>query len=139
MATLNMVSDKGFTLIEVLIASIILFLSIVTVSLAYRQYINYKLKQEKYEKIFISALSLMSKIESEDLDKLTNRSGTINGLKYHITIRKVASKRNYVYGLTESTSGNIGPFLLTLFRVRIDISNKSFVLYITSYRKLKKA
>ena len=105
-----MLSDKGFTLIEVLVASIILFLSIVTVSLAYRQYINYKIKQKKYEKIFISALSLMSKIESEDLDKLTNRSGTINGLNYHITIRKVASKRNYVYGLTKSTSGNIGPF-----------------------------
>ena len=133
-----MPSNKGFTLIEVLVASVILFLSIVTVSLAYRQYTSYKLKQEKYEKIFISALSLMNKIESEKLDGLTERDGTINGLNYHITIRKVASKRNYVYGLTEKTSGNFGSFLLTLYRVKIDIANKSFVLYVTSYVKLKK-
>ena len=133
-----MPSNKGFTLIEVLVASIILFLSIVTISLAYRQYTNYKLKQEKYEKIFISALSLMNKIESEKLDGLTEEDGTINGLNYHITIKKVASKRNYVYGLTEKTSGNFGSFLLTLYRVKIDIANKSFVLYVTSYVKLKK-
>jgi len=133
-----MQSNKGFTLIEVLVASIILFLSIVTVSLAYRQYTNYKFKQKKYEKIFISALSLMNKIESEDLSKLTNRNGTINGLDYRITITKVASRRNYVYGLTEDTSGNTGPFLLTLYRVKISIGNKDFVLYITNYTKLNK-
>ena len=133
-----MLSDKGFTLIEVLVASIILFLSIATVAMAYKEYTSCRLKQVKYERIYMTALSLMSELEDKKPYNIGFESGTINGLKYSISIKKVISKRNFVIGLNKQTTGNFGEFLLTLYKVTLNISGKEFVLYLTNFEKVIK-
>lgn len=126
-----MLSNKGFTLIEVLVATIILFVSILTVNIAFKQYTAYKLKQEKYENIYISALSLMNKIENEKISGFFYKNGKINGIEYTIRAKRAASNRNYIYD--EMMGGNNGFFLLTLYKITIEMAGKKFVLYKTEY------
>ncbi len=130
-------SNRGFTLIEVLVASIILFFSILTVNAAFKQYTSYKLKQEKYENIYISALSLMNKLENERLNMFTYYTGEINGLKYTAHAKRVAQSRNYIYGLSPKDSGNKGRFSVTLYKIEIKMANRTFTLYKTQYRRVK--
>jgi len=130
-------SNKGFTLIEVLVASIILFFSILTVNAAFKQYASYKLKQQKYENIYISVLSLINKLENKQLNMFTYYSGEINGFKYTARAKRVAQSRNYIYGLSPKDSGNKGIFLVTLYKIKIKMANRTFTLYKTQYRRIK--
>ncbi len=130
-------SNKGFTLIEVLVASIILFLSILTVNAAYKQYVSYKTKQQKYENIYIAAISLMNEIEGENISQLEAKKREINGLKYTLSIQSIASKRNYAIGLETNQTKNNGLFLITLYKITIKMENRTFVLFKTEYQKIK--
>jgi len=132
-----MQSNKGFTLIEVLVASIILFLSIVTVSLAYKQYESNISRQRKYEMIYINAISLMNKILNKNIFAPTfYESGTINGMKYKINAKVISSKRNYIYGFSEQASGNKGNFMVKLYKITIELNNLRFTLYKTEFSKV---
>ena len=130
-------SSKGFTLIEVLVASIILFLSIVTVSLAYKQYESYRLKQEKYENIYINVISLVNKTLSKNIIAPTfEETGKINGTNYKIIARIVSSKRNYVYGFSSQSTGNKGNFMVKLYKISIEIDDLKFTFFKTEYIKV---
>ena len=128
-------SNKGFTLIEVLVAMLILFLSIVTVTLAYRQYEHLKLKQQQYERIYITALSLINKIQEEKISNFKKGNGIMNGIRYSVNVIKVASNRNYLYNPNPSLSGNNGHFTLSLYKITINLDGKKFILYKTEYSK----
>ncbi len=128
-------SDNGFTLIELLIASAILFAAILTANAAFKQYTTYRIKQKKYEKIYISVLSLKDKINSSSLGLFTDRSGNINGLAYEITAKRVESNRNYIYSIEQEASGNKGLFVITLYRVAIHIAGRVFRFYRTEYER----
>ncbi len=131
-----MLSNKGFTLIEVLVASIILFFSILIVNSAYKQYISYKIKQEKYENIYITGLSLMNEIDAKGVKYfINNPHGRLNGIRYTIKVEKIISKRNYAYYFDPSKNGNSGYFLVTLYKLTMQIANKVFILYKTEYQK----
>ena len=130
-------SNRGFTLVEVLVASIILFLSIVTVTLAYKQYESYRLKQEKYENIYINVISLTNKILSKNIVTPSfEETGKINGIAYKIMANMISSKRNYVYGFSAQSSGNKGNFMLKLYKVTIQIYNSTFTFYKTEFIKV---
>ncbi len=129
-------SNRGFTLVEVLVAMLILFLSIVTVTLAYRQYERFKIKQQKYEKIYIIALSLINKIQKEKIKNFQKENGTMNGIKYSIKVIKVASNRNYLYNPNPSLSGNNGYYTVSLYKITINLDGKKFILYKTEYSKI---
>lgn len=128
-----MFSNKGFTLVEVLIASLILFFVIVTLSSGFKQYAAYRAKQKKYEDIYISVLSLKNKLEDENLANVVDREGEINGLHYEIAIKEVARKRSFVYGETKDTTGNLGKFQIVLYKVIIKIRGKEFTFFKTQY------
>ena len=130
-----MCSNRGFTLVEILVAMLILFLSIVTVALAYRQYECFKLKQQKYERIYITALSLINKIKEEKINNFQRENGTINGIRYSINVIKVASNRNFLYNPNPSLSGNNGHFMVSLYKITINLDGKKFILYKTEYNK----
>ncbi len=133
--TLKMCLNNGFTLIEVLISTLILFIVIATLSVAFKQYSAYRLKQQKYEIIYMSVLSLKDKFANEDLSRTKQVSGTINGLKYSAVVSVVQSKRNFVYGVIPKESGNKGMFLVTLYKIVLHIAGRSYVFYQTQYRK----
>ena len=126
-------TNKGLTLVEVLIALAILTIVIVTLNAIFKQYAAYRQKQARYEDIFISALSLQDRLDDMDLGRTPHMDGQINGLPYSIEIRPVAQKRNFTYGETRKTSGNRGRFLVILYRVTMEIGKRKIQFYKTQY------
>ncbi|WP_457643481.1 prepilin-type N-terminal cleavage/methylation domain-containing protein [Persephonella sp.] len=126
-------SNKGFTLIEVLVASVILFLCVVTVNAAFKQYATYKTRQERYERLYMSVISLVNEIEGMGLRRFAGREGEINGFKYRVEVKPVAVERNYVYSAVGTRSGNVGKYIMALYRVKITIGAHHFIFYRTEH------
>ena len=129
-------NNKGFTLIEVLVSVVILFLAILMVNAAFKEYVSSKNKLKKYELIYISTLSLVNKLENEGLRDFSFKKGKINGLDYFVQVKKLLSLRNYTYGFGEMDNKK-GNFLVTLYELKIKIAGHSFVLYKTRYKSVK--
>ena len=75
-------NNSGFTLIEVLVATLIMVMSIVTVTAAIRQFAIHREKLKSYERIYSTVLSLRARIMNDTLKEDTKDSGTFNGLNY---------------------------------------------------------
>jgi len=127
-------NNKGFTLIEVLVSVVILFLSILSVSFTFKEYIYYKNRQQKNEDLYISVISLVNKLEGEDLNKIVFKEGKINSFHYVLKIDKIDSARKWSYGF--GSSGNKGKFLISLYKIVIEIGGKKFTLYKTRFKSL---
>jgi len=131
-----MMSRKAFTLVEVLIATLILSVSILSMSAAFKQFFSYREKFNKYQTLYITTLSLVDKISTESLEKRPAGEGKINGLNYRYEASLVLRNRNFVYGESEQISGNKGNFEIQLYRVTLYVENKVFNFYVTRYKKL---
>ena len=127
-------TNNGFSLIEVLVATILLAMSIFVSSVAYKQYISAFEKQKKIERVYITALSLLNMIKRNSVNPFYEKSGRLNGLTYNIVAKRVVAKRNYEYFSTHP--GNKGRFLVSLYRVVISIEDRRFVFFKTQYKKL---
>ncbi len=118
-------------------ASVILFLSIILANIALKEYINYRDRNNRYQIIYLSVLSLVDKINSENIYKLRSDriEGKINGLNYILSIRKVAAgtKRDIVSLDTKQKES----FLIECYRVILTIGGKRFRWYKTEYRRLR--
>lgn len=129
-------TNKGFTLIEVLISLFILVVAAVTVNAAFKQFTVYKSKTKHYENHYITVLSLKDMIENQDLAEKQNRVGKLNGLDYKYEVIEIDKRRNYMPGETEEIGGNNGAFELTLFKIRLSVEDKEYEFYKTLYKKL---
>ncbi len=127
--------NSGFTLIEVLVASVILFLSILTLNAAYKQYARYRAQQAKYERIYMAALSLADLIKAYPVSKFAGRDITLDSVKFHIKTKLVAAKRGYVLGVTPKATGNKGQYMIKLYKISISTAHRKFTLYKTEYEK----
>ncbi|GAM08228.1 hypothetical protein OR1_00499 [Geobacter sp. OR-1] len=128
-------SSAGFTLVEVLIATLIMVISIVTVTAAVRQFALQREKLTHYEQLYTTVLSLRDRIMNERLNEGMPVKGALNGLNYQYNCRKVESANNYVFGEEEGQSGNKGVFLITLFSIHLDVEGREFEFYKTQYEK----
>jgi prepilin-type N-terminal cleavage/methylation domain-containing protein len=126
-------NQKGFTLIEVLIATLILAVSIISINAAFKQFSVYKQKMDKYKKIYITTLSLKDMIENEDLKDNIQESGILNGLKYSYKVKLINKIRNHSL---EETEGNTGDFEIYLFQITLNIDNKEYRFFKTKYVKV---
>jgi len=131
-----MSGEKGFTLIEILVASVILTMAISIATISYREYVLSLNTQRKYENIYVSVLTLANKMEEKKLNGIGffTEKGKINGINYVIKARRVAAKRNYRINVDDAR--RIGVFYIYLYRIEIKIDEKIFVLYKTSFRKI---
>ena len=109
--------------------------SIVTVSAAMRQFSINREQLRRYEQLYTATLSLRDKIMGETLSDNSQNKGTLNGLDYSYTCRLEQSANNYVLGEDETQSGNKGAFLITLFKVNLEVGGKNFEFYKTQYKK----
>ncbi|MEI6206353.1 MAG: prepilin-type N-terminal cleavage/methylation domain-containing protein [Desulfuromonadales bacterium] len=125
----------GFTLVEVLVATLIMVVSIVTVTAALRQFSINRAQLHRYEQLYTVTLSLRDRIMGETLTDNRQDKGVFNGLDYRYTCRLEQSVNNYVFGEDEAPSGNTGPFLIMLFKVSLEIEGKTFEFYKTQYKK----
>lgn len=127
---------KGFTIIEILIAMIILFIAIGFVNISIKAFNSYQRKAETYQNFYITALSLKDWIEVQDLDDDKNYRGVLNGINYTIDIKIIAKTRNYIV-YTEGRRGgsNSGNFYIILYKLEMilkdKIKTKEYSFYLT--------
>ncbi len=127
-------SKKGFSLIEILISLVIIASVIFILNVAYKEYINNRSQMFKYEKLYNTVLSIKDWLASKSLDDMYHFKGVLNGLKYTVTVKKIAENRNYI--ITFSGNGNIGNFKVFLYKITLQIGGKSFIFYETQYKKI---
>lgn len=127
--------SRGFTLVEVLVATLIMVVSIVTVTAALRQFSINREQLRRYEQLYTATLSIRDKIMGETLVDNSQYKGTLNGLDYSYVCHLEQSANNYIYGEEVGQSGNKGAFLVMLFKVNLDVEGRTFEFYKTQYKK----
>jgi type II secretory pathway component PulJ len=128
-------NNSGFTLVEVLIATLIMVLSIVTVTAAVRQFTINREKLRSYEQLYDTVLSLRDRIMNDTLSNNFHDRGKLNGLDYSFQCRQVESANNYVYTEDGQLNGNTGHFAMTLYKVTLEVGGKTFEFHKTQYKK----
>lgn len=130
-------NKKGFSLIEVLIATVILSASILILSGALKLFFSYKEKLVKYQNIYNTTLSIVDKILAEDLLTKPYGEGTLNGLSYRYKaklIKKGTDTSGYSYEETQKSGS--GLFKILLFKVELTVENNTYDFYKTQYKKI---
>ena len=130
-----MSSNKGFTLVEVLVASVILFFVIVTLHTGFKQYSVYRQKQQEYERIYMTVLFIKDKLKDKDLSRLSETYGKLNGLSYKVAVKEISRRKNFVYNEVKALRGNFGSFRIILYEITLKIGNRHFTFYVTQYYK----
>jgi prepilin-type N-terminal cleavage/methylation domain-containing protein len=130
-------NKKGFTLVEVLIATFILSIAIMSMSAAFKQFFSYKERFEKYKNFYVSVLSIVDEISEKDLEEKPAGEGEINQLYFQYKTILVAKKRNFSFDAEfDLASTNQGPFEMRLYKVELNVGNKKFEFFTTQYKKL---
>lgn len=111
---------------EVLVATFILALVIMTISLSSKQFFGMQAKMQRMETIYLSALSLKDRLASAPLEGGMTESGTINGLEYRYTVNQLAQKNNFIQGTSSQMGGNAGRFSLQLLRVNLLLAGRNY-------------
>ena len=133
-------SKKAFTIVEILIAMLILFMAIAFSSMGIKAFNKYQKQSKKYQMIYITSLSLKDEMASLKEFKTFQYRGTLNGIKYIIKIKKLLNKQNYIID-KDGTGRNSGDFMITLYRLRITLNiqgtEKSYSFLLTKQKRIK--
>ncbi|HIP11352.1 MAG TPA: hypothetical protein EYG73_01405 [Arcobacter sp.] len=128
---------KGFTVIEILISMMVLFVAIAFVNISIKAFNDYQRKSAVYQNFYITALSLKNKMDSNPLEKESYK-GTLNDINYIITKQEILKQKNYITSF-EAGAGNIGDFFITLYQLKMILKNKTrtkeYTFYLTRQRR----
>ena len=127
------INKNGFTLIEVLIATLILAVAIISVNAAFKQFSVYKQKMDKYKNIYTTTLSIKDMIENKELKDNMQDTGIMNGLNFSYKVKLVSKNRNHSL---EEGEGNTGAFEIYLYKINLTVENKEYTFFKTQYRKI---
>ena len=127
------INKNGFTLIEVLIATLILAVAIISVNAAFKQFSVYKQKMNKYKNIYTTTLSIKDMIENKELKDNIQDTGIMNGLNFSYKVKLVSKNRNHSL---EEGEGNTGAFEIYLYKINLTVENKEYTFFKTQYRKI---
>lgn len=134
-------SQKGFTLVEILVGILILSLAIMTFSAALRQAYQWKLRQRSYERVYMAANSIIDELVSVETDKDVTGSqtgtGKMNGIEYTWRCRPFVSNKNFSFSSEDPTqSGNNGRFQVTLQKCTLALTGEDSKRMFTFFRTL---
>jgi len=128
---------RAFTVVEILISMLILFTAVVFVNMTMKAYNNYQRKSKVYQNIYITTLSIKDWLKTQDMTKGSYK-GEINGLHYVAKITPFLQKKNY--DETMLGSGNIGNFMITLYKIKLTLITKTkkfeFNYFLTNQKNL---
>lgn len=119
-------SHKAFTVIEILIAMLILFTAITFSAISIKAFNTYQRQSERYQDLYITALSLKEEMFSLSEFQKMEYNGLLNGLRYSIEIKELIKKRNYLLG-QDGIGRNNGNFMITLYSLTIILTQKNRV------------
>jgi len=128
---------KGFTVIEILISMMILFVAIAFVNISIKAFNDYQRKSDVYQKFYITALSLKNKMDSNSLEQEIYK-GILNDINYVITKEEILKQKNFIIGF-DGDIGNTGDFFITLYKLKMvlkdKIRTKEYIFYLTRQRR----
>jgi len=128
-------TDNGFTLIEVLVAMLLLTMAILTVNAAFKQFVDYQDKMTRYEKIYTTVLSLRDQLSTVPLVPGGEKRGTVNGLDYQYKVTQVDRRKNFnPRQIFEQDAAGIG-FELSLFKIVLVADGHTFEFFQTRFKK----
>jgi len=126
---------KGFTVIEILIAMMLLFTAIGFVNITIRAFNNYQRKSESYQNFYITALSVKDLMEIKDFDTKKTFRGILNGIDYMVSVKELIKEKNYILDLEQATASNDGNFFITLYLLEMKLHDenieKKYRFYLT--------
>jgi len=129
---------RGFTLVEVIVALVVLSSAIISFGAAFNMYTKAQFKHEHYQDVYITAVSLKNAIETKSLLDEPQGDGQLNGFQYFFKSEKIKSAQNYVHPMDPAPGGNIGPFEIVLYKVNLKLRkqqwNREFSFYVTQYK-----
>lgn len=123
--------SRAFITIEVLVAMLILFLTIATLSTTSKFFTTTKIKKEQYEAYYRAFLNIKDKLSQQPCE---SHQGSFNDFSYTLTCNTIKQLRNYQPAFDEGDeAGNIGPFLYHLNKNRLTITKKNLTKSITYF------
>ena len=133
-------SRNAFTIVEILIAMLILFMAITFSSISIKAFNKYQKQSKKYQMFYVTSLSLKEEMSALKAFKVPQYRGTLNGLDYIIKIKKLLSKQNYIVD-TDGIGRNNGDFMVSLYRLTITLETqtkeKSYSFLLTKEKRIK--
>ncbi|CAA6819845.1 MAG: Unknown protein [uncultured Sulfurovum sp.] len=131
---------KAFTIIEILIAMLILFTAIAFSNIAIKAFNNYQRQSVRYQDLYITALSLKEKMNFLTQFNALKYSGNLNGIEYTINILELTRQKNYEIG-ADGIGRNNGDFLITLYELEMilikDSREKSYKFLLTKQKRIR--
>ena len=128
-------TDRGFTLIEVLVAMLLLSMAILTVNAAFKQFVDYQDKMTRYEKIYTTVLSLRDQLSTIPLVPGEEKQGTVNGLDYQYKVTQIDRRRNFKVGELSQKDSAVAYFELNLFKIVLVTDGHTFEFLQTRFKK----
>jgi len=128
-------TNSGFTLIEVLVAMLLLTMAILTVNAAFKQFVDYQDKMARYEKIYTTVLSLRDQLSTVPLVPGGEKSGTLNGLDFQYTVTQVDRRENFNARQAFQQEETIDGFELDLFRIVLIADGHTFDFFQTRFKQ----
>lgn len=118
---------KAMITIEVLISMLILFL-VISTSFTTIKFFNIQIKKRvNYEDKYINFLTLKDKLSNKICKNSLVENGTFNGFSYSAKCEKVKELRTFKKAFDEDeVSGNIGNYLMTLYKVTLQLKKNNF-------------
>lgn len=130
---------SAFTVVEILIAMLILFTAIAFSNMSIKAFHNYERQSKKHEDVYITVLSLKEWMHSLRKFNKMSYEGILNNISYNIQVEKVITKRNYI--LTQEGGGqNIGNYFISLYRLTMTLTKegriKKYSFLLTKQRSI---
>ena len=128
---------KSMITIEILVSMLILFLVIVTSTTSIKFFQTVNKQKTNYEDQYIALLSLKDMLSSTICISKFQDKGEWNDFKYTVTCEKVQELKNFKKAFDiDDPSGNIGNYLIQLYKVQLSLENKNYSYYITKGERL---
>jgi uncharacterized protein YxeA len=131
---------KAMITIEVLVSLLILLLVIATSTSSVRFFQIVLKQKQNYEDRYIVVLNIKDTLSSKICKRSFKEEGSFNGFNYEATCESVKELRSFKKDVDDEGSGNIGDYLLTLYKVNLylhkDNLEKSYDYYVTVPKEL---
>ncbi len=121
--------QHGFTLIEVMVATLLLALGTLAVSAAYKQYVHYRWRMEQAQNHYATALSLRDQLATASEPFPANGRGELNGLDYSYVARQV---REAVHQQPLTSAGDMGTVNhhTVLYRISLTLDKREYDFHV---------
>jgi len=126
---------NGFTLIEVLVAMLLLTIAVLTVNAAFKQFVGYQDKMSHYEKIYTTVLSLRDELSTVPLVSGEEKRGEMNGLDYQYKVTLIDRRKNFDPRQLFEQEEVANSFELSLFKIALVAGGHNFEFLQTRFQR----